>query len=193
MNAINLVGNLVTLGVTLCAVLFITLIPCLVISMPGWLTGRIAASNSPQVKRVRKTTTYWLTWVFLGGAPVTASLVGGPFTTTHQFFATPVAIILGLAGILILNISAFYIGYKQGVTSKAKKAVRKGIEDGLGAGIVQGSVETLGEGHPAATPPVATTKPLPVVAEEAPTQEIGVPNTDLSDDDEYPLAQPHGE
>ena len=192
MDAINLVGNLATLGVTLCAVLVVTLIPCFIISIPGWLTGRIAASNAPQVKRVRKTSTYWLTWVFLGGVPATASLVGGPLSTIRQFFATPVAIILGIAGILILNISAFYIGYKQGVTAKAKKAVRKGIEEGLGASAGQGVVETLGEGHPAASPPVATTRPLPVVAEEAPTQEIRVPNTDLSDD-EYPLAQPHGE
>lgn len=199
METMNLVANFASLAVILCGVLVVMLLPAFPLSAPGWMAGRLAASNSPQVRTVRASGFYWLVWAVLGGGSLAVSAIGGPFASTSQFIPTPAAVIIALLGLAILNASAFFIGYKQGLAARAKKEIRKGLRSNT---VIPGeTVDVLDQNHPALATdvprdPVATT-PLPVVdadrpsSEDAPTQEIAVRRTD-SPNDEYPTARPVG-
>lgn len=202
MDAISLIGNFASLAVILCGVLLVTLIPSFLVSIPGWLIGRIAAPNSPQLKKVRNNGFYWTSWVLFGGVPLMVSIVGGPFAGSNHLIPTPVAIGLAVLGLLALNVNAYLIGYKQGLAAKAKKEIRKSLQENLGHSVpTEETVDLLDQNHPAIAsnpggPAVATT-PLPVVDArpidgDAPTQEIATPDA-APLNDEYPTARPLGD
>lgn len=198
----DLVGNFISLSVTLCSLLLFMLIPAFFLSVPGWITGRIAAPNSPRLAKVRPASRYWMAWAVLGGVPLTVSVVGGPFAGSNHLVPTPVAVALAVFALAALNVSAFFLGYKQGLAAKAKREVRKSLKSGLAfSDPTRDSEDWLDENHPAITPDRSTqaaTMPLPVVDADrtldgdAPTQEITVRDT-VPLDDEYPIARPHGD
>lgn len=198
----ELIGDFASLGIALCALLAITLAFTIFLSFPGWLAGRIAAPNAPRLTQVRKASTYWTIWVTLGGIPLMVSITGGPFAGVHHFLPTVVAVLLAALALIIANVCAFMLGYKQGLAAKAKKEVGKSLRENLGAtSQTEDNVDWLDPKHPAiaSTSEDATkaTAPLPVVETsrlydgDAPTQEIAAHDT-VSLDDEYPTARPHG-
>lgn len=195
----DLIGNFVSLGAILCGLLLFMLVPAFFLSIPGWLTGRIAAPNSPRLTTVRPSKRYWTAWIVLGGIPLTVSVVGGPLAGSNHLVPTALAVALAVIALIALNVSAFFLGYKQGLAAKAKKEVRESLKSGLAfsSAPATGSADLLHENHPAIAPDRATT-PLPVVDadrspdRDAPTQETTVPDT-VPSDDEYPEARPHGE
>lgn len=183
----NLIGNLILLGMALCCLFVAVLIFALVPSIPGWVAGRIAASNSPQLRSARQTSRYWAMWAILGGAPLAASIVGGPFVGTNQFLPTASAVALGIFALITLNVNAFFIGYKQGLAAKAKRDISKTSRSSLEfTGSTSEDADWLDERHPAVTSdtpgsPSMETRPLPLVdASPSPG------------DNEYPTARPHG-
>lgn len=203
MDVVGLAGNFASLAVALCGVLFVTLIPAFFLSIPGWLTGRIAAPNSPQLKKVRKSGHYWAAWVLLGGIPLALGVTGGPLAGANHFLPTPAAIALTVLGLVVLNVNSFLLGYKQGLAAKAKKEISKSLKENLGrTSRIGETVDLLDENHPAiaSTPggPRAATTPLPVVDAhrpfdgDAPTQEIATHDA-APLNDEYPTARPLGE
>lgn len=198
----GLVGDFATLGVILCAVLVFMLLPAFFLSIPGWLIGRISAPNAPRLKKVRRTSAYWTAWVLLGGAPLTVSVIGGPFAGSNQVIPTVWAVLIAFGGFVALNVNAFMLGYKSGLAAKAKRDIRKNFEANFAPSAhPEDNVDWLDPNHPAiASQPgdePTATKPLPAVDanrrldEDAPTQEIVAHGT-APLNDEYPTARPHG-
>lgn len=198
----ELIGDFASLGLILCALLAVTLIFAFFLSIPGWLIGRIAAPSAPRLTKVRKTSTYWATWVVLGGLPLMVSILGGPFAGGHRFIPTAVAVILAIGALIVLNVNAFMLGYKQGLATKAKKDISKRLKENLGgAAHAEQDVDWLDPDHPAiaSTPgnTATATAPLPVVdayhpiGEDAPTQESAAHGS-IPLGDEYPTARPRG-
>lgn len=173
-----------TLGVSLSAIVLVLLVPGFFLSAPGWIAGRLAAPNSPQLRKTLTTWHYWVSWALLGGVPLAASITGGPFAGVHQFLPTPLALALGIIGILTLNVSAFFIGYKHGLAAKAKKEIRESFNRKLsGMRNLNGEsgVDVLDQNHPA----IATDAHGPLAKDAPPPK-----NTPPSEGGEYPTAQP---
>lgn len=196
----ELVGALVQLAILLLVLLLTVAVISFIVSIPGWLTGFIAESAGPQFKTVRRRRFYWSMWMLFGTVPFAIGVTGGPFASTGQFLPTPVAVALIIGGIVVLNVNSFFIGYKSGLSAKAKRDVRKSLTaHGAFAGAhTPDTPDLLNENHPAIAPTPTPTKPLPAVdadhptVRDAPTQETPVHGT-VPPDDEYPLARPHGD
>lgn len=190
----ELIGAFALLGVTLCALFLSIAMFSLLLSMPGWFIGCTAAFSAPRLKSVRRGRFYFAAWLVLGVTPITLSVVGGSLSGAGQFLPNSVAITLGILGFIVLNVSAFFVGYKTALSVKAKREVRKAMK-ARGAFSTPGP-DLLDENHPAIAPNPMATKPLPVVDADrpldgdAPTQETPVHGT-VSPDDEYPTARPH--
>lgn len=203
MDAFNLIGDLASLGVSLLGVLVVVLLPAFFLSSPAWLIGRIAAPNSPQLKKVRSNGVYWGTWVIFGGIPATIGILGGPFAGTSHLIPTPWAIAFGITGLIFLNVNAYIIGYKQGLASKAKREIRKNLRNYVSRPDTScANVDLLNENHPAIASDhgdiTTATTPLPVAealhphGNDVPTREIATLDAAPQNNDEYPTARPVG-
>lgn len=193
----ELIGALALLLVTLCALFLCISIFSFFLSFPGWLVGRIAVLGSPQLKSMRHSRFYITAWLTLGVAPIALCAAGGRFSGAGQFLPNSASIVLGALGLIMLNVNAFFLGYKMALSAKAKREISKALSEptDLSPTVVP-TPDVLDENHPAVTPALTPTIPLPAVDadrpldEDAPTQEISVRDT-VPPNDECPTARPH--
>lgn len=184
MNVTEMLGNLTSLLFILLSLFSLLLLGAFGVSFPGWLVGWIAASNAPQFRRVPRSGTVWATWALLGGLPCAVSLYA---------LTKPWAFVLAASGLAVLNITAFFIGYRQGTTARARREIKKTLSPAATTEVTSAlGRDVFDERHPAvASPTFAPTESAPQAGDvpldlQKSDHRASAPETD----DDYPPARP---